>query len=77
MVCCLAQALADPDLDWMDSCAAPDHPMIDGIWAERRRIGQFRVALKGHGARAIRRRIAYAATGLAEDVVRALKRKRW
>ena len=72
----LAQALADPDLDWMDSCAAPDHPMIDGIWAERRRIGQFRVALKGHGARAIRRRIAYAATGLAEDIVRALKRKR-
>ena len=22
-------------LDWMDSCAAPDHPMIDRLWTER------------------------------------------
>jgi hypothetical protein len=30
--------LADPTLAWCDSCAAPDHPMIDRVWAERRTI---------------------------------------
>lgn len=25
-------------LDWMDSCADPDHPMIDRLWRERRQI---------------------------------------
>ena len=28
--------LDDPKIDWVDSCAIPDHPMIDHIWAERR-----------------------------------------
>lgn len=32
---------------WMDSCAAPGHPMIDSLWAERRTIVQYRVELKG------------------------------
>ena len=36
-----------PGPAWMDSCAAPNHPMIDGIWAERRKIAQYRVQLKG------------------------------
>lgn len=29
----------DPSLEWMDSCAAPDHPMIDRLWTQRREIG--------------------------------------
>lgn len=36
-----------PGTVWVDSCAAPNHPMIDGIWAERRKIAQYRVQLKG------------------------------
>ena len=28
----------DPRIGWVDSCAIPDHPMIDHIWAERRAI---------------------------------------
>ena len=28
--------LADPTLAWCDSCAGPDHPMIDRLWGERR-----------------------------------------
>lgn len=71
----LRAALSDPQLDWMDSCAAPGHPMIDGIWAERRSIVQYRVALKGRGWSGIKRRTAFAATGLAEKLIRAIKRE--
>lgn len=31
-----AMLLDDPRFDWIDSCAIPDHPMIDHIWSERR-----------------------------------------
>jgi len=44
--------LADPDLDWCDSCAAADHPMIDHIWRERRAIGRYSVAIGGRLRRA-------------------------
>lgn len=71
----LQSVLTDGDIDWMDSCAAPNHPMIDGIWAERRTIGQFRVALKGKRLSGLKRRTAYAATGLAERAVRAIRGK--
>jgi hypothetical protein len=27
-----------PDIRWMDSCAIPDHPMIDHLWLDRRAI---------------------------------------
>src|SRR5262249_46421753 len=30
--------LADKSIEWVDSCAIPNHPMIDHIWAERREI---------------------------------------
>ncbi len=63
-------------LDWMDSCAAPDHPMIDGLWAERRPIIQYRVALKGRGFTALRRAAAYRATGLAEGAIRFIRKER-
>lgn len=45
----LAHVLDDHVADWMDSCAAPDHPMIDGLWAERRTIGQYRIGLRKPG----------------------------
>lgn len=35
------------DVDWCDSCAAADHPMIDHLWRERRAIGRFSVAIGG------------------------------
>ncbi|MCE9649354.1 MAG: GNAT family N-acetyltransferase [Parvibaculum sp.] len=34
----------DPRIGWADSCAVPNHPMIDHIWAERRAISEFDVA---------------------------------
>lgn len=57
---------------WMDSCAAPDHPMIDSLWAERRSIAQYRVELKGGW----RRRAALAAAEGAERLSAYLKRDR-
>lgn len=47
------RVLGRPDLGWMDSCAAPDHPMIDHLWAERRSVVRLNVALKGTRRRAI------------------------
>ena len=32
---------------WIDSCAAQDHPMIDSLWSDRRHIGRFSIALGG------------------------------
>lgn len=39
--------LADPDFRFMDSCAAPDHPMINGLWKGRRRIAGVNVSGAG------------------------------
>ena len=36
-----------PGVQWMDSCAAEDHPMIDSLWTERRTIVRVTVRLKG------------------------------
>jgi hypothetical protein len=44
-----------PEIDWMDSCAAADHPMIDGLWGERRNIVRLTIPLRG-----LRRRTAFA-----------------
>ncbi len=52
--------LDDPRIAWMDSCAVEDHPMIDGLWTERRAIVRVSVPLAG-----LRRRAVYAlCTGL-------------
>jgi CelD/BcsL family acetyltransferase involved in cellulose biosynthesis len=40
------------DIDWCDSCAAPDHPMIDSLWTERRAIGRVSIAIGGSARRA-------------------------
>jgi CelD/BcsL family acetyltransferase involved in cellulose biosynthesis len=34
----IARVHGRPDVAWMDSCAAPDHPMINRLWHDRRTI---------------------------------------
>jgi CelD/BcsL family acetyltransferase involved in cellulose biosynthesis len=38
--------LADESVDWCDSCAVADHPMIDHIWRERRLVSARLIALR-------------------------------
>lgn len=47
--------LERPEVDWVDSCAAPDHPMIESIWRERRELLWVNVAI---GTRRDRTRFA-------------------
>ena len=44
--------LRDPGFGWMDSCAAANHPMIDGLWTGRRRVERLSVAIGGRARRA-------------------------
>ncbi|HQS71216.1 MAG: cellulose biosynthesis protein CelD [Novosphingobium sp. 28-62-57] len=44
--------LSRPEITWCDSCATPDHPMIDSLWTERRPIGRISVAIGGKLRRA-------------------------
>jgi hypothetical protein len=44
---------AEPALAWMDSCADPDHPMIDHLWKDRRSIHSWWIPLDRWGATAI------------------------
>ena len=37
--------LADPTIAFVDSCAAPDHPMIDHMWRERLNMADWLIAL--------------------------------
>jgi CelD/BcsL family acetyltransferase involved in cellulose biosynthesis len=39
--------LGRDDIQWMDSCASEDHPMIDSLWSERRDIVRVTVPLGG------------------------------
>jgi CelD/BcsL family acetyltransferase involved in cellulose biosynthesis len=63
----------DPAIAWMDSCAAADHPMIDSLWAERRTIVQYRVALHGRGLQRLARGAAFAIANGLETVARTMK----
>ena len=42
------------DIQWMDSCAEPNHAMIDHLWAERRTIQTVTVPAPGRFAASIR-----------------------
>ncbi|HKZ07423.1 MAG TPA: GNAT family N-acetyltransferase [Methylomirabilota bacterium] len=42
-----------PGIAWMDSCAIPDHPMIDHLWSERRRIVYVLCGSRGPVGRAL------------------------
>ncbi|WP_298400996.1 GNAT family N-acetyltransferase [Sphingobium sp.] len=66
----------DPTIGWMDSCAAPDHPMIDSLWAERRTIVQYRIALRGKGMMRLQRAAAFAAANGVETLAHHLKGQR-
>ncbi|NWK97070.1 CelD-like protein [Sphingobium lactosutens] len=63
----------DTDIGWMDSCAAADHPMIDSLWAERRTIAKYRIALRGKGVARIQRVAAFALANGTETLARFLK----
>jgi CelD/BcsL family acetyltransferase involved in cellulose biosynthesis len=64
-------ALLERDgIDWCDSCAAQDHPMIDSLWSGRRGIGRYSVAIGG-----IAKRAAFAALLAAEQAKAKFKSK--
>ncbi len=44
--------LNHPAVQWCDSCAAADHPMIDHLWSERRPIGRISIGIGGRLRRA-------------------------
>lgn len=48
------QHLDDPNIDLTDSCAVPDHPVMNRLWAERRPIGTMVVGLTPGSDRAAR-----------------------
>jgi len=60
--------LDNPDIAWMDSCAAQEHPMIDSLWTERRAIVRATVRLKG-----ARRAVIWALCRALETASAALK----
>jgi CelD/BcsL family acetyltransferase involved in cellulose biosynthesis len=60
--------LDDARIAWVDSCAAPDHPMIDSVWRERRRLVWVNVPLSGAGDR-----FRFAALSKAETLWRRWK----
>ena len=62
---CENLALLERDgLDWCDSCAAPDHPMIERLWRDRRRMVSLNIAIGGP-----LRRAAFRAFERAETTV--------
>ncbi|MGL3819375.1 GNAT family N-acetyltransferase [Sphingopyxis sp. R3-92] len=61
--------LDDARIDWVDSCAAPDHPMIDSVWRERRRLVWVNVPLSG-----VADRLRFSALVRAERAWRRWKR---
>ena len=50
-------------IDWVDSCAAADHPMIDHIWRERRPVGRLSIAIGGRLRRALFAQLVRAELG--------------
>ena len=49
--------LKNPDIQWMDSCAAEGHPMIDSLWSGRRHVGRFSIELAGVARKAVFRSV--------------------
>ncbi len=65
------QLLARGDVDWMDSCAAENHPMIDSLWGGRRTVVRLTVPLSG-----LRRGLIFRACRAAEEGRARLRRWR-
>jgi CelD/BcsL family acetyltransferase involved in cellulose biosynthesis len=64
----MERVLSAPEIDWMDSCAIEDHPMIDSLWVGRREMVQISVPLFG-----LRRKAAWIACRAAETGFASLK----
>lgn len=69
------QLMERDDIEWMDSCAAENHPMIDSMWGERRSIVRVSVPLSGVG-RGVRFRVARALEDGSARVRKALEESR-
>lgn len=57
------ELLDSPEIDWCDSCASADHPMIDHIWRERRPVGRISIAIGGKLRRTVFARLLKAELG--------------
>ena len=57
-----------PKIAWVDSCAAPGHPMIDSVWRERRSLVWMNVPLSAPADR-----LRFAVLGKAERLWRRWK----
>jgi CelD/BcsL family acetyltransferase involved in cellulose biosynthesis len=66
----LAAVLGNPKLEWMDSCAVENHPMINSLWAERRDIVQVSVPLSG-----IKRAVTWHLCRAAENASATLRKR--
>lgn len=62
--------LDDERIEWVDSCAAPGHPMIDSVWRERRSLVWVNVPLAGTADR-----LRFKALMQLEKIWRRLKRR--
>jgi CelD/BcsL family acetyltransferase involved in cellulose biosynthesis len=49
--------LADPHIAFVDSCATPDHPMIDHLWRERLDVADWLIALTPGATFAVARQL--------------------
>lgn len=62
-------ALKRFDIDWCDSCAAPNHSVMNRMWQERRRLGRISISIGGPLRRTtfgqvLRREMANAPSGV-------------
>jgi CelD/BcsL family acetyltransferase involved in cellulose biosynthesis len=57
------ELLARDGIEWTDSCAAADHPMIERIWREKRTVVSCNIALGGILRRSAMRVLARIETG--------------
>ncbi|WP_271439051.1 GNAT family N-acetyltransferase [Pontixanthobacter luteolus] len=55
--------LQEPSIEWTDSCAAADHPMIERIWREKRSMVRLSVGIGGKLRQAAFRQLLKAESG--------------
>lgn len=67
----IPRVIADPAIEWMDSCAVKNHPMINSLWGERRVIVQVSIPMSGTV-----RGLTYQMCRAAETGSAALRRMR-
>jgi CelD/BcsL family acetyltransferase involved in cellulose biosynthesis len=69
---------SNPDMHWMDSCARPDHAMMNRLWPQRRSISRFIIAPSGSPAVAqlLARRASRLAMRILKTLRQGLRRKR-